>query len=113
MRAPAVVLLLTAVAVSGARAQESRLVGRLPDAARSQVDAILDGARSRGLPLEPLVDRALEGAAKGAPPAMIVAAVTRLRDEIVAVRGAFGETASTAELSAGASALRAGARADD
>jgi len=103
-------LLLAAPAV--ARGQEPRLVGRVPDAARAQVDAILDAARARGLPVEPLVDRALEGATKGAPPAAIVAAVTRLRDELVVVRGAFGETASTAELTAGTSALRAGASAE-
>jgi hypothetical protein len=101
--------LLVLAAATIARAQEPRLAGRVPDPARAQVDAILVAARSRGLPVEPLVDRALEGAAKGAPPAMIVAAVIRLRDELVGVRSAFGETASTAELTAGASALRAGA----
>jgi hypothetical protein len=104
---PAVLL----VAASVARAQEPRLAGRVPDAARIQVDAILTAARTRGLPVEPLVDRALEGAAKGAAPALIVAAVTRLRDELAVVRGAFGEAASAAELTAGASALRAGATA--
>lgn len=93
--------------------QEPRLSGRVPEAVRARVDAMLDAARARGLPVEPLVDRALEGAAKGAPPAAIVAAVTRLRDELMVVRDAFGETATTAELTAGASALRAGAGADD
>ena len=102
---PALLLALAAVA----QGQEPRLVGRVPDPARMQVNAILAAAHTRGLPTEPLVDRALEGAAKGAPPAMIVAAVTRLRDELILVRSAFGETASTAELTAGASALRAGA----
>lgn len=95
------------------RAQEQRLVGRLPDAERVQVDAILDGARAAGLPAEPLVDRALEGAAKRAPASLIVAAVTRLRDELRRARDAFGPTASSAELAAGASALRAGATQDD
>ncbi|HEX6135548.1 MAG TPA: hypothetical protein VFZ24_16370 [Longimicrobiales bacterium] len=90
-------------------AQEARLVGRLPDAQRTQVDAILVAARSAGLPTEPLVDRALEGAAKGAPPDLIVSAVLRLRGELDLARGAFGDTASAAELTAGASALRAGA----
>jgi len=107
------VLLLLAAAPPMARGQEPRLAGRVPDPARAQVDAILDAARTRGLPIEPLVDRALEGAVKGAPPATIVAAVTRLRDELVVVRAAFGETSSTAELTAGASALRAGAGAED
>ena len=107
------VLFLLVALPSLANGQEPRLVGRVPDPARAQVDAVLDGARARGLPVEPLVDRALEGAAKGAPPGLIVAAVIRLRDELVVVRGAFGDTASTAELTAGASALRAGAGAED
>jgi hypothetical protein len=103
------VLLL--VAASTARAQEPRLAGRVAEPARGQVDAILAAARARGLPVEPLVDRALEGAAKGAAPALIVSAVTRLRDELVVARTAFGEAATGAELTAGASALRAGATA--
>ena len=66
------VLLLTAAAP--AEGQEPRLAGRLPDGPRAQIDAILDSARAGGLPTEPLVDRALEGATKGAPAARIVAA---------------------------------------
>lgn len=94
-------------------AQEPRLVGRLPDVARMQVDSVLDVARAAGLPTEPIVDRALEGAVKGAPPAVIVSAVTRLTGELRVAREAFGETASSAELTAGASALRAGATSAD
>lgn len=100
-------------APAGAGAQEARLVGRLPDAPRLQVNQILDAAHDAGLPTEPLVDRALEGVAKGAGPNMIVAAVLRLRDELGLARDAFGDTASQAELTAGASALRAGATSDD
>jgi len=96
-------------APAGAGAQEPRLVGRLPDAPRLQVNEILDAAHEAGLPTEPLVDRALEGVAKGAVPNMIVAAVLRLRGELGLARDAFGVTASAAELTAGASALRAGA----
>jgi hypothetical protein len=106
-------LLMAAVTPSAARAQEARLVGRLPDPTRAQIDDILNTARARGLPTEPLVDRALEGAAKRAPVDRIVAAITRLHDELRVARDAFGEAASHAELTAGASALRAGAtRAD-
>lgn len=94
-------------------AQESRLVGRLPDPARLEVDALLNEARVAGLPAEPLVDRALEGVAKGAPPDLIVGAVRRLRDELTRAREAFGSSASPAELTAGASALRAGATPAD
>jgi hypothetical protein len=96
-----------------ARAQEARLVGKLPDAARAQIQNILEAARSAGLPTEPLVDRALEGAVKRAPVDRIIAAVARLRDELGTARVAFGEPAQPAELIAGASALRAGAAPDD
>jgi hypothetical protein len=65
------------------------------------------------LPTEPLVDRALEGAAKRAPANLIVSAVARLQDELRVARVAFGESASAAELTSGASALRAGATAED
>ena len=98
---------------TSARAQESRLVGRVPEPARAQLDATLVSARADGLPTEPLVDRALEGAVKGARSELIVAAVNRLLDELRQARQAFGGHASAAELTAGASALRAGAsRAD-
>jgi hypothetical protein len=96
-----------------AGAQESRLVGRLPDAARVSVDSLIESARGRGLPVEPLVDRALEGAAMGAAPGIIVGAIRRLHDELIVVRGAFGGAATTAELTAGVSALRAGATSQD
>ena len=109
----AIGFLVAAGALAPARAQETRLIGRLSDPARARVDGILDGARADRLPTEPVVDRALEGLAKRAPEAVIVAAVTRLVGELRVARHAFGETASAAELTAGASALRAGAtRAD-
>jgi hypothetical protein len=109
----AIAFALSTVIVTRTSAQEARLVGRLPDATRTQVDGILNTARSAGLPTEPLVDRALEGAAKRAAGDIIVRAVNRLLDELRTARLAFGEQAHPAELAAGASALRAGAtRAD-
>lgn len=102
------------VAFAGvAAAQEPRLVGRLPDAVRLDVEAVIDSARVAGLPTEPLVDRALEGASKRAPDDRIVTAVRRLAGELGAARGALGAMASPAEVVAGASALRAGVRPDD
>jgi hypothetical protein len=106
------ICMVLAIPPAGVRAQEPRLGGRLPEAARTQVEEILNAARADGLPTDLLVTRALEGAAKGAPSQVIVAAVVRLREELRTARAALGETASPAELSAGASALRAGATAD-
>ena len=103
----------TMLATSFVQAQDARL-GRLPEAARAQDNGILDEARTNGLPTEPLMDRALEAVAKGAPTAdAIVRSVMRLRDELRVARSAFGVTADPEELKAGASALRAGATRED
>jgi hypothetical protein len=111
--AVAVMVLGFSVLATHAMAQEARLIGRVPDAPRAQLDATFAGARADGLPTEPLVDRALEGVAKGARPELIITAVNRLLEELRLTRQAFGQSASAAELTAGASALRAGAtRAD-
>lgn len=110
---PFALALLATAAPSDASAQEARLVGRLSDAIRVQVDGVLDSADAGGLPTEPLVDRALEGAAKGAPGDLIVSAVRRLWGELRTAYDAFGDDASPMELTAGASALRAGATRDD
>jgi hypothetical protein len=110
---PAILFVLVALTAGRVAAQEPRLAGRLPDQTRRDVEALLDSARTAGLPTEPLVDRALEGATKHAPGDRIVAAVRRLATDLAASRDAFGAGVSDAEIAAGASALRAGARADD
>ena len=104
-------LLACLALTSVARAQDPRLARRLDSATQAQVAAVLDSARSAGLPLEPLVDRALEGASKGAPGPRIAAAVRKLAADLTAARQALGGGAA-AELEAGASALRAGVTPD-
>lgn len=94
-------------------AQESRLQDRVPEAARASINAILDSAVTQGIPTEPLVDRALEGASKGAGADLILRAVRRLAGELVAARDALGDGSSEPEIVAGASALRAGANPND
>ena len=106
-------VLLSFGAALPVHAQEARLVGRLADPARGQVDEMLDAARAEHLPVEPLVDKALEGVFKGARPELIVNAVRRLLEELRTARVAFGTTATDAEVTAGASALRAGATRTD
>jgi hypothetical protein len=109
----AILALGLGVAAPAATAQDPRLAARLLEPDRALVQALLDSARAAGLPVEPLVDRALEGASKRATGDRIVAAVRRYRDELALARDALGTRASTAELTAGASALRAGAGPDD
>ncbi|MEJ7810624.1 MAG: hypothetical protein WKG32_09480, partial [Gemmatimonadaceae bacterium] len=47
-------------------ASDARLDARLDPRTRASVAAVLDSARAAGLPTEPLVDKALEGASKRA-----------------------------------------------
>lgn len=96
-------LLMTQVAV-----QDPRLE-RLDPETRALVVSVVDSARLAGLPSEPLIQRALEGATKGAPSPRIVAAVRRLATDLGTARGALGSQATAPELEAGVAALRAGA----
>jgi hypothetical protein len=99
----AALLLITQVAV-----QDPRLERLDPDT-RSAVAAVVDLAHGIGLPVEPIIQRALEGATKGAPGARIVAAVRKLAADLGTARTALGTTSSEAELQAAVAALRAGA----
>lgn len=94
-----------------ARAQvDSRLSQRLDSATARAIGAIVDSAVARGLPAEPLVEQALQGAARRAPGERIVTAVRALRAGLDSARSAL-RVASDAELVVGAVALRAGAGA--
>lgn len=95
-----------------AAAQDPRLVGRLDAATVAAVVAIIDSVQPLGVPGDPLVNKALEGASKHATGPRIVAAVRGLAAELARARTALGASASEAELVAGAAALHAGAGAD-
>ena len=104
----AAVLFATAAAQEPQHLNDPRLA-RLDTAARSLVAVAIDSARAAGLPTEPLVQRALEGATKDAPGTLIVSAVQRLAADLGRARAALGASATSPELEAGAAALRAGA----
>lgn len=78
MRVPLLLLLLLPQQTDG-----GRLAGHVPPGALPGVHAIIVRATRDSLPTEPLVEKALEGAAKGASAELIVTAVgveeTRLR----------------------------------
>ncbi len=103
------VLIAVALADGPLAAQDARLASRLAPGTRLAVEGIVDSARQAGLPSEPLVLKALEGASKGADSARIVAAVGALGRLLREARQALGPSAAEAELVAGAAALRAGA----
>jgi hypothetical protein len=112
-RGIAVPLALSLLVPRSAGAQDPRLERRLDSATFRAVSVVIDSADRLGLPVEALVQRALEGAAKHASDAQIVAAVRRLRQDLGTARDALGGTSSPAELVAAASALRAGVRVSD
>ena len=102
--------LLGTLALPGAAlAQTQRLAGRLDERTRAEVAALVDSARGAGLPADPLVNKALEGASKGADGARIVAAVRARAGGLARSRALLGDGATEPELVAGAAALRAGA----
>ena len=94
---------------SSLHAQDPRLQGRLDTATLHQVTAYIDSSRSEGLPPEPLVQKALEGASKGATGDRILGAVRNLGSTMRTARHALGNGSTDREIIAGAAALRAGA----
>jgi len=107
----AAVVVVTAAAQDrqGRQVRNDPRLERLDAEARPLVAGVIDSARAAGLPTEPLVQRALEGATKGAPDTLIVGAVRRLAADLGRARAALGAGATPPELEAGAAALRAGA----
>lgn len=109
------VLLFVATLIAAAgplQAQDQRLQGRLDAATLHSVTAYIDSTRADGIPQEPLVQKALEGASKGATSDRILAAVRNLGSTMRTARQALGTESSEREIVAGAAALRAGAVPD-
>lgn len=104
----ALALALTAMRVD---AQDARLA-RLDRQLQAEIGALVDSARLLGIPTEPVVDKALEGAAKRAPNKRILVVVRSRFHDLVAGRSALGNVASEAEIIAAADALHAGASAE-
>ena len=92
--------------------QADKLAGRFPAAAEATLRAVIDSAQREGLPTNPLVERALEGASRGVDPTRVVTVVRALRGRLVVARRALGDSVSEAELVAAASALYLGVPPD-
>jgi hypothetical protein len=86
----------------------ARLENRLDARTRAAVIRVIDSAYAAGLPADPLVSKALQGAAMRAPTDRIVKAVEQLAQRLNVARTVLGESALTSELDAGAEALQAG-----
>lgn len=103
------VLAFVALAPRPLTAQEARLDARLDTATRAFVLRTIDSAQVRGLPVEPLVDKALEGATKRAATARIEAAVSALLSRMEISRDALAPDPAPRDIVAGADALAYGA----
>jgi len=94
----------------------ARLEGRAPAAVVKAVQTIAQDAAARGLPVEPLIQKTLEGSAKGVPAERVVAAVrllaARLDEARTALREAGVATPGPEALEGGAYALSAGLNAE-
>ena len=108
----AIAFLAGAAPLAAQQGARARLEGRLDPATAQTVARVVDSATNYGLPPDPLVNKALEGASKGAAPDRIIVAVRTLAADLRAARAALGPGASEAELVAGVGALRAGAEGD-
>ena len=86
----------------------ARLDGRFEPRLRAAIERVIDSAYVAGVPAEPLVDKALEGASKGAPPEAVLRAVRGLAGDLAVARQSLGGGSLVGELSAGAAALSAG-----
>lgn len=78
-----------------------------PEAA-AQIESIVTEAEAAGVPVEPLLDKALEGAAKGVPAERVVAAVASYSQRLAESRALVGPGYDAASVVAGADALRRG-----
>ncbi len=101
-------LALVARVAAAQASGDPRLVARLDKPTQLAVDAIVDSARASKLPTAPLVDKALEGAAKGSDGPKIVTAVQQLRVRMTRARAVLGTNASADEIKAASTAIEAG-----
>lgn len=116
---PLVVVLIAAAALPHALVAQdaiAQLEGRVPPDVRQAVRGIAADAVARGLPVEPLVQKAIEGGAKGIAADRVIAAVrvvaARLAESAEALRGAAIAEPTADAVEGGADALNAGLNAD-
>jgi len=109
-------LLLTLVLAAApltAQSVHARLEGRIPAAALPGIDSLIEQAAAENLPTEPLVQKALEGGAKGIPVPRLVNGVrhglVQLRTaRAIVSRTAPGQNAPDGDVAAVAAALARG-----
>ncbi len=78
----------------------------------AQIEAVVEAAGRNGVPVGPLYDKALEGAAKRVPAARVMPALREYSGRMQRAQGLLGGTTEAAWVVAGADALRRGVVAD-
>ena len=101
-------VLTTAIRASEVQAQDKRLVGRLDPEAAASVTRIADSVRAVGLPSDPLVAVALEGASRRASTERILAAVREYAAALGSARLTLGDSAASDEIVSAAGVIVAG-----
>ena len=105
-------MLALPVSLAAQDAPASRLTGKLDEETQAMVLRTVDSARTRGLPVEPILDKALEGATKRATSLRIQAAVSSLLHRLEIAREALAPSPGPRDITAGADALAYGATRD-
>lgn len=102
-------LALLAALVAGRPAAAQSIPDTLFDGAtRAELERIISAARQAGLPASPLINRALQGAARRVDGNRVVGVVRAYADSMRVAQTLLGPGSVESELDAGAAALRAG-----
>ena len=105
------VALLLVIAGTPVGAQQG-LAGRVPPEIATLVRQLATSAAARGIPVEPLIQKAIEGSAKGVPAERVATALRALAAQLDAAAAALQQAGparpDTAAIAAGAFALNAG-----
>lgn len=111
VRLVSLVLVLSPAALTAQQDPVERLGAVLPPEVADRVIAVVTEARSHGLPYLPIVNRALEGAAKRRSGDEIAAAAQAMAGDLAAAHAALqsgGRSPDAGETAAGATALQMG-----
>lgn len=108
----AAIALVAVATTAGAQGPSPAAHRRLQQSLDAQtyraVTGVFESARERGIPVAPLVNRALQATLHRTPGPQVSAAITALADRLVVARAALGPASSDAEIAAGADALARG-----
>lgn len=89
-----------------------RVRGAFDAASAARIEELAASAAEAGVPRRILLDKALEGAAKGVPAERVVPALSTYSERLVQARGILGEQVGASALVAGADALQKGVSTD-